>query len=222
MTHPAGSTASDDSRRRRRPEPSQGGPVEKSYTMSEYEALWQDDPQGYSGISIQLAIDSLQMDAAAVSMLIDKGALECFEIEAESGPCRMVTLPSLLRFKAARTSAAASPNRPQRILELLTEAARNQKTLLFGDAMQRVGLSYQNAMHRVTFKQDLREAARQCELYDRGLLISALLVFKIQHIPEDDFFLMAQELGMFTPGKDSKTVFFKEHLARIFQYYAEH
>jgi hypothetical protein len=26
---------------------------------------------------------------------------------------------------------------------------------------------------------------------------------------------------MFTAGKDSKTVFFKEHLERIFQYYEE-
>ena len=196
--------------------------MKTSFTMPEYEAQWQDDPQHYSAIPTQLAAASLQVDDPAVAILIDKGVLVCLEIEAESGPCRMVTIDSLLRFKAARKSAAVVSSRPQRILELLTEMARDQKTLPFGDAMQRVGLSYQNAMHRQAFRQDLRQAVQQSELYAHGLLLSALLVFKIQHIPEDDFFLMAQELGMFTPGKDSKTVFFQDHLARIYQYFAGH
>ena len=196
--------------------------MKTSFTMPEYETQWQDDPQRYSAIPFQLATASLQMDDPAVAMLIDKGVLMCLEIEAESGPCRMVTLDSLLRFKAARTSAAVAASRPQRILELLTEAARNRRTLPFGEAMQSMGLSYQNAMHRQAFRQDLRQAVQQSELYTQGLLLSALLVFKIQHIPEDDFFLMAQELGMFTPGKDSKTVFFQDHLARIYQYFTEH
>jgi hypothetical protein len=117
------------------------------------------------------------------------------------------------------TKAAPALDRPGRILEILTDAARNKKTLQFGDVMQAMDLSYQDAMHRQIFKRDLRTAVRQSELYSHNLLISALLVFRIQHIPEDDFFTMAQELGMFTAGKDSKTVFFKEHLERIFQYY---
>lgn len=120
-------------------------------------------------------------------------------------------------FKAAK--AQAGPDRPRRILEILTEAARNKKTLAFGDVMQAVGLNYQDAMHRQAFKRDLRRATRQSPLFADGLLISALLMFKIQPIAEDDFFLMAQELGLFTPGKDSKTLFFKKHLGRIFQYY---
>ena len=196
--------------------------MKKSYAMPEYETQWPQDPQRYSAIPIQLAAVSLQMGAEAVAVLIEKGVLACFEVEAASGPCRMVTLDSLLRFKAARTSAAVASSRPQQILELLTEAARSRKTLPFGDAMQSVGLSYQNAMHRQTFRQELRQVVQQSEIYAQGLLLSALLVFKIQHIAEDDFFLMAQELGMFTPGKDSKTVFFKEHLERIYQYFADH
>jgi hypothetical protein len=115
--------------------------------------------------------------------------------------------------------AAPAKDRPHIILKTLTDAARNRKTLPFGEVMQAVSLDYQDALHRQLFKQDLRTATRQSALYAHGLLISALLVFKIQHIPEDDFFLMAQELGMFTPGKDSKTVFFKEHLERIFKFY---
>lgn len=117
---------------------------------------------------------------------------------------------------------ATGLDRPRRILALLTDAARKQETLLFGDAMQAVGLNYQDAMHRQTFKKDLRQATRQSELFDQGLLISALLVFKIQHIAEDDFFLMAQEQGLFTQGKDSKTVFFNDQVKRIFEYYASH
>jgi hypothetical protein len=120
-------------------------------------------------------------------------------------------------FKTVK--ASAGEERTPHILKLVTEAARNQKTLLYGDVMHAVGLKYQDAMHRKMFKQDLRAATRQSELYAKGLLISALLVFKIQPIPEDDFFVMAQELGMFTAGKDSKTVFFHHHLERIFQYY---
>jgi hypothetical protein len=123
-------------------------------------------------------------------------------------------------FKPSKTTA--TPDRPRRILELLTEAAKKQETLAFGDVMQAVGLTYQNAMHRKAFRQDLRQAAQQSVLFEKGLLLSALLVFKIQHIADDDFFLMAQELGLFTPGKDSKTVFFNDHLQRIFQYYREH
>ena len=71
------------------------------------------------------------------------------------------------------------------------------------------------------FEKDLRVANRQSELYEHGLLISALLVYKTQYIPDDDFFLMAKEHGMFTPGKDSKTEFFKDHLERIFNFYEE-
>lgn len=85
--------------------------------------------------------------------------------------------------------------------------------------MQTMGLAYKDAEHRQVFKKDLRAAVQQSELYSRGLLISALLLFRIQDIPEDDFFQMAQELGLFTPGKDSKTVFYKEHLERVFNYY---
>jgi hypothetical protein len=119
-----------------------------------------------------------------------------------------------------KTGKAAPPqDRPRRILEILTDAARNKKTLPYGDVMKAMGLAYQDALHRQIFKEDLRTAVRQSDLYPHGLLLSALLVFRIQHIPEDDFFTMAQELGMFTAGKDSKTVFFKEHLERIFQYY---
>lgn len=134
------------------------------------------------------------------------------------GSCPLCPFWSKVRkpdlFKTTR--AAAKENRSHRILNILTEAAQNKKTLLYGDVMKTVGLAYQDAMHRQIFKQDLREATRKSELYEHGLLISALLVYKIQHIPDDDFFLMAQELGMFAPGKDPKTAFFKDHLERIF------
>jgi hypothetical protein len=125
-------------------------------------------------------------------------------------------------FKPIKTAkAAAPPDRSHRILEILTQAARNKTTMPYGDLMQTLGLNYQDAVHRQAFKKDLRAATEQSELYAQGLLISALLVFRIQHIPEDDFYLMAQELDMFTPGKDSKTVFFKNQLQRIFEYYEE-
>jgi len=139
----------------------------------------------------------------------------------EGGSCSRCSFWSNIQkpdlFQTAR--AAKGQDRPDRILTILTDAARNKKTLSFGDVMQAVGLTYQDAMHRQLFKKDLRTVNRQSELYAHGLLISALLVFRIQHIPEDDFFLMAQELGMFAPGKDSKTVFFKDHMERIFQYF---
>jgi len=139
----------------------------------------------------------------------------------DGGSCSRCSFWSNVRkpdlFKTAKSAPA--PDRPGRILEILTEAARNRKTLPFGEVMQAVGLSYPDAMHRQAFKRDLRAATRQSALFAHNLLISALLVFKIQPIAEDDFFLMAQELGMFTPGKDSKTTFFKDHLERIFQFY---
>jgi hypothetical protein len=141
----------------------------------------------------------------------------------EGGSCPQCPFWSKVKkpdlFKISK--AAPPQDRPRRILEMLTDAARNKKTLLYGDVMQAVGLTYQDAVHRQIFKEDLRAAVRQSEPYSHNLLISVLLVFKIQYIPEDDFFAMAQELGMFTSGKDSKTVFFKEHLDRIFQYYEE-
>jgi hypothetical protein len=112
-------------------------------------------------------------------------------------------------------------DRPRKILEMLTDAARNKKTLLFGEVMQAVGLTYHDASHRQRFKKDLREAISQSELYPHNLLLSVLLLLKIQQVPEDEFFDMAQELGLFTAGKDSKTVFFKEHLERVFGYYEE-
>ena len=122
-------------------------------------------------------------------------------------------------FKTAKFSA--TQDQPTRILNVLTEAARKKKTLLYGDVMKSMGLAYQDAMHRKRFEKDLRVANRQSELYEHGLLISALLVYKTQYIPDDDFFLMAKEHGMFTPGKDSKTEFFKDHLERIFNFYEE-
>jgi hypothetical protein len=191
--------------------------MKQRYTIAQYEDLWRDDPKRYGCVAMQQAADSLQMDGQDVAMLIDNGILECFEIGEGSHTRSMVALNSLLLFKAAR--AAKAQDRPYRILTILSDAARNKKTLSFGDVMQTVGLAYQDAMHRQLFRKDLRTANQQSELYAHGLLISALLVFRIQHIPEDHFFLLAQELGMFTPGRDSKTVFFRDHLERIFQYY---
>jgi hypothetical protein len=141
----------------------------------------------------------------------------------EGGTCPLcpfwshVIKPDL--FKTTMTAPAL--DRPRRILEMLTDAARKKKTLLYGDVLKAVGLTYKDVLHRQVFKEDLRTAVRQSELYPNGLLISALLLFRIQHIPEDDFFALAQELGFFTPGKDSQTVFFKEHIDRIFQFYEE-
>jgi len=120
-------------------------------------------------------------------------------------------------FKTVKFSA--TQDQPTRILKVLNEAARNKKTLLYGDVMKSMGLAYQDAMHRKRFEKDLRVANRRSEIYEHGLLISALLVYKTQYIPDDDFFLMAQEQGAFTPGKDSKTAFFKDHLERIFNFY---
>lgn len=120
-------------------------------------------------------------------------------------------------FKSAR--AASVKDRPGEISALLTEAARSRKTLTYGDVMRAMGMNYKDAEHRQAFKRDLRVTVQQSELYGQGVLISALLIFRIQNIPEDDFFQMAHELGLFTPGKDSKTVFFKEQLERIFTYY---
>lgn len=119
-------------------------------------------------------------------------------------------------FNTAKTTPVK--DRPRRILEMLTDAAKKKQTMPYGDVMQAVGLSYSDAVHRQLFKENLRAAVQHSELYPHKLLLSALLVFKIQQIPEDDFFTMAQEEGLFTSGKDSKTVFFKEHLERIFQY----
>jgi hypothetical protein len=119
------------------------------------------------------------------------------------------------------TKASPEQNRPHRILELLTDAARKRQTLPYGDVMDMVGLNYSDAVHRKIFRENLRTAVRQSEVYAHNLLLSALLVFKIQHIPEDDFFVLAQELGLFKSGKDSKTFFFNEHVKQIFQYYEE-
>ncbi|MFH0730920.1 MAG: hypothetical protein V2B19_31830 [Pseudomonadota bacterium] len=141
----------------------------------------------------------------------------------EGGTCPLCPFWSHVKkpdlFKIAVTAPAR--NRPRRILEMLTDAARNKKTLLYGDVVRAVGLTYKDAEQRQVFRKDLRTAVQQSELYPHGLLISALLLFRIQHIPEDDFFTMAGEIGIFTSGKDSKTVFFKEQRDRIFQFYEE-
>jgi hypothetical protein len=141
----------------------------------------------------------------------------------EDGTCPHCSFWSQVKkpdlFKIAMP--APSQNRSPRILEMLTDAARNRKTLLYRDVLQAVGLTYKDAEQRQIFRMDLRTAVRQSELYPHGLLISALLLFHIQHIPEDDFFTMAGELGIFTSGKDSKTVFFKEQRDRIFQFFEE-
>ncbi len=139
----------------------------------------------------------------------------------EGGTCSLCPFWSNVKkpdlFKTAK--AAPARDRSRRILEILTDAARNKKTLPYGDVMQAVGLAYPDALHRQLFRKDLRAAVQQSECFEHGLLISALLVFKIQHIPEDDFFLMAQELGMFTAGKDSKISFFKDHIESIYRFY---
>lgn len=187
------------------------------YTIFEYEELWQSDPQRYGAIPLQKAIASLHMDPQAVSMLVERGVLECFEIGDDSDTIPMISLKTLLLFKSAK--AAATQDRPSRVLQILTDAAKNKKTLYYGDVMKTVGLVYKEARHRAMFTAALREAVQNSELYAHGLLISALLVYKIQLIPDDDFFAMAQELGLFTPGKDSKTVFFKDQMERIFKFY---
>jgi hypothetical protein len=187
------------------------------YSISEYEDLWQSDPQRYGGIPLQKAITSLQMDPQAVTMLVDRGVLECFELGDDSDAIALISLQSLLLFKTAKT--ATTKDRPNRILQILTDAAKNKKTLYYGDVMKTVGLAYKESRHRQTFTADLREAVQKSEVFGQGLLISALLVYKIQFIPDEDFFVMAQELGLFTPGKDSKTVFFKDQLDRIFEFF---
>lgn len=191
--------------------------MRSKYPTSEYEELWQSDPQRYGGIPLKLAIASLQMDPQDVSMLVDRGVLECFEIGDDSDVIPMISLKSLLLFKSAKK--AGTKNRPERILQILTEAAKNKKTLYYGDVMKTMGLLYKESRHRQAFAAALREAVQKSELYENGLLISALLVYKIQFIPDDDFFDMAGELGLFTPGKDSKTVFFKDQMERIFKFY---
>jgi hypothetical protein len=187
------------------------------YTLTEFEELWQKEPERYGCIPLIHAKRSLEMDEAALAPLIERGVLELFEIGDASHTDRMVTLKSLLTFKAART--ARIQDRAGRILEILTDLARKRQTLAFGDVMQAMGLNYQDAIHRQRFTADLREATHRADAYKEGLLICVLLVFRIQHIPCDEFFLMAQEAGFFTPGKDSKTVLFKDHSERIFQYY---
>jgi hypothetical protein len=191
--------------------------MKSRYAISEYEQLWQSDPQRYGAIPLQKAIASLQMDAQAVSMLVERGVLDCFEIGDDSDVISMISLQSLLLFKSAK--AAATKDRPERILKILTEAAKNKKTLYYGDVMKTVGLIYKEFKHRQAFTVDLREAVRKSELIEHGLLLSALLVYKIQFIPDDDFFDMAHELGLFTPEKDSKTVFFKDQMERIYKFY---
>jgi hypothetical protein len=191
--------------------------MKQRYAISEYEELWQSDPQRYGGIPLQKAIDSLLMDAQSVSMLVERGVLECFEIGDDSDVIPMVSLQSLLLFKSAK--AASTQDRPDRILQILTEAAKAKKTLYYGDVMKTVGLTYKESRHRQTFTAALREAVKKSELFEHGLLLSALLVYKIQYIPDEDFFDMARELGFFTPGKDPKTVFFKDQLERIFEFY---
>lgn len=141
----------------------------------------------------------------------------------QGGTCPLCPFWSNKKKPDLFNTAKASPvqDRPRRILEMLIDAALKKQTLPYGDVMQAVGLNYTEAMHRKVFREDLRAAVRQSELYPHNLLLSCLLVFKIQHIPEDDFFTMAQELGLFTSGKDSKTVFFKGHLEGIYRYYDE-
>lgn len=120
-------------------------------------------------------------------------------------------------FKAR---AAAPQDRPNQILQILTQAARDKKTLYHGDVMKAVGLVYKDAGHRQTFTAALRKAVQKSELFEHGLLLSALLIYKIQFIPDDDCFNMAQELGLFTPNKDSKKAFFEDQMERIFKFYA--
>jgi hypothetical protein len=120
-------------------------------------------------------------------------------------------------FKA---KTAAPKDRPNQILQILTQAAKDKKTLYHGDVMKTVGLVYKDAAQRKTFTAALRKAAQKSELFEHGLLLSALLVYKIQFIPDDDFFDMAHELGLFTPQKDSKKIFFEDQIKGIFEFYA--
>jgi hypothetical protein len=195
-----------------------GGSVKPRYTIDTYEARWQEDPDAFGAVPVEQALASLGMDMPTLSMLMDKGVISGFEIGDASGDRTLVSLRSLLTFKKAR-SVSAPKDRPQQILAILIDAARRATTLSFGDVMEELGMRYADAMQRKWFRKDLREATRQSELFSQGLLISALLVFRIQYIPDDDFFLMAQEEGLFTPGKDSKTVFFKNQTERIFAFY---
>jgi hypothetical protein len=193
--------------------------VRRKCTHAEYEELWRKDPESYGCVPVQQAVESLQIEEASVSALIGNGALDCLDVGDGSSSLRMVTLKSLLQFKAARAASAGAQDRPARIFEILTDAARNKKTLPYGEVMQSLGLTYSDGLHRRMFNEDVREAVRRSELFSQGVLLSALLVFKLQLMADDDFFLMAKELGMYKPGRDSKTAFFKGQLARIFQHY---
>lgn len=192
--------------------------MSQRYSISEFENLWEKDPERYGCIPLQLAVESLEMDKDAFSMLIDKGAMELIKIGNEDHVRDMVSLRSLMKFKLARM-AQTKGGRPERLLKMLTEAAKNRKTLVYGDVMKLMGLIYKEADHRDRFTADLRKAVELSELYEHNLIISCLLVFKIQFIAHDDFFIMAEERGLYTAGKDSKTVFFKEHMEAIFQYF---
>ena len=119
-------------------------------------------------------------------------------------------------FKA---KAAPSQDRSKQILQILTQAAKDKKTLYHGEVMKSLGMVYKDAGQRRTFTAALRKATQESELFKHGLLISALLVYKIQFIPDDDFFLMAHELGLFTPNQDSKKAFFEDQVERIFKFY---
>lgn len=188
-------------------------------TASDYIESFSDaDPDSllYSIIPKTIAAEASGVTRATLDKWIKNGDITQIKI----GKTKYVSLASVLeRF-------LGEVKMQNLALEYIESAARERRTVTYGDLMNHLSLDHKIAPHRTKIAKILGAISRS-SVQSYGLMISAIVVLKGYDIPSDGFFELVEILQNAMPDKGELTSYeeedwerwLEEHQEKIFDYF---
>lgn len=185
--------------------------------LAEFVENCMDKNSNYSTLPVPLAAEYLSVSPAYISQLVAKGKLDLIKITSGDNTRQAVLVTSLYELKNGEDKA--TEERVARLTKFLVKVGRKGNLVTYGEAMEAIGLKWSNPNHRAIFSKILYDVTYGHDLFKNGILITALVVYKRNKRPNQNFFEIAQEEELWDHEEVSQEDFHDLHVNTIYQFF---
>lgn len=175
-------------------------------------------------IPFQAAIDVLETTPATIKLRIEEGILEEKSFFL-TNPVKKTYLG--IEIGGVKKLLVRKNQMRERIKEIVSEVASKRSTTSYTDIMEQSGMNWRSPADKKFCNTILTKIGEQSyeETVDNGepCLKQAVVISRNEHIPTNQFFETAAEMGLIDPhcSKEERHEFWREQLKRVHERYGK-
>lgn len=173
-----------------------------------------DNPEFLAFVPISMAAELAGVKRSTANDLVQSKKLTKITVQEDGIKWSGIQIKSLIEYLGA--SADNVEDTRKKVARILERCGKDEETIEYGILLSQIGMTHKNPQHRKMIGSILGEISTR-SWNDYEFMLSALAVNKTTGMPNDSFFILAEQLGAIENSDDDEECreFFDQQIEAI-------